>query len=85
MQNGHCKFGRTCKFDHPLPGPVSYGPSDIPIAPYMTMASSTSFSERSQMDPHSSSSVGLMFPQGQTSSSGEVQLSGQSQSSPQTR
>ncbi|KAI7751430.1 hypothetical protein M8C21_008223 [Ambrosia artemisiifolia] len=87
MQNGHCKFGRTCKFDHPLPGAASYGPSesDIPIAPYMTMASSGSLSERSIMDPHSSSSVGLMFPQGQTSSTGEVQLSGQSQSSPQTR
>ncbi|XP_071719909.1 zinc finger CCCH domain-containing protein 58-like [Rutidosis leptorrhynchoides] len=86
MQNGHCKFGRTCKFDHPIPGgAVSYGPTDIPIAPYMTMAPSGSFPERSNLDPHSSSSVGLMFPHGQPGSSGDMQLSSQSQSSPQTR
>ncbi|KAJ9543005.1 hypothetical protein OSB04_022712 [Centaurea solstitialis] len=87
MQNGHCKFGRTCKFDHPLPGAVSYGTSDIPIAPYMlgsAVAPSVSFSERSKMDPHSSSSVGLMFGQtGQSGPAGDVQIS--SQSSPQTR
>lgn len=89
MQNGHCKFGRTCKFDHPLPGAaVSYGPSDIPIAPYMTITPSVSFSERST---HSSTSVGgLMFPPGQTGSTGDVQqlssqTQSQSQSSPQTR
>lgn len=78
MQNGHCKFGRTCKFDHPLPGAVSYGgPSDIPMA--------IPIAERSKMDthPHSSSSVGLMFPQGQSGPSGDVQISGQT--SPQTR
>nr|XP_043609327.1 zinc finger CCCH domain-containing protein 32 [Erigeron canadensis] len=86
MQNGHCKFGRTCKFDHPLPaGELGYGPSEIPIAPYMTMAPSGSYSERSKVDPHSSSSVGLMYPQGQPGSSGDMQLSSQSQSSPQTR
>ncbi|KAI3676488.1 hypothetical protein L1987_86098 [Smallanthus sonchifolius] len=83
LQNGHCKFRRTCKFDHPLAGAISYGPSDIP---YMTMAHSGSFSQWSKMDPHSSSRpVGLMFPQGQTGSTGSVWLSSQSQSSPQTR
>lgn len=75
MQNGHCKFGRTCKFDHPLPGAVTYGgPSELPIP---TIPASISFSERSKMD--------TMFTQGQTQtgSSPEVQISGQT--SPQTR
>lgn len=53
MQNGHCKFGSTCKFDHPM---EAYSPSassliDIPIAPYTvgsllaTVAPSSSSSE----------------------------------------
>ncbi|CAJ1969093.1 unnamed protein product [Sphenostylis stenocarpa] len=38
LQNGHCKFGSTCKFDHPL-GSLSYSPSvssftDVPVTPY---------------------------------------------------
>lgn len=37
-QHGFCKFGPTCKFDHPM-GTLSYSPSvpslnDVPIAPY---------------------------------------------------
>lgn len=37
-QHGFCKFGPTCKFDHPM-GTLSYSPSassitDLPIAPY---------------------------------------------------
>ncbi|XP_058082196.1 zinc finger CCCH domain-containing protein 32-like isoform X3 [Magnolia sinica] len=37
-QNGICKFGPTCKFDHPM-GTLSYSPSasslaDMPVAPY---------------------------------------------------
>ncbi|THG05444.1 hypothetical protein TEA_001839 [Camellia sinensis var. sinensis] len=39
LQNGYCKFGRTCKFDHPM-GTVRYSPSassltDMSVAPYM--------------------------------------------------
>ncbi|MBA0802547.1 hypothetical protein Gohar_012829 [Gossypium harknessii] len=38
LQNGHCKFGSTCKFDHPM-GTMRYSPSvssliDMPVAPY---------------------------------------------------
>jgi len=38
LQNGHCKFGSTCKFDHPL-GSMRYSPSassliDVPVTPY---------------------------------------------------
>ncbi|OWM78021.1 hypothetical protein CDL15_Pgr018590 [Punica granatum] len=38
LQNGHCKFGSICKFDHPI-GPMRYNPSassliDVPVAPY---------------------------------------------------
>ncbi|CAJ1969091.1 unnamed protein product [Sphenostylis stenocarpa] len=38
LQNGHCKFGSTCKFDHPL-GSLSFSPSvssfiDVPVTPY---------------------------------------------------
>ncbi|CAH2041981.1 unnamed protein product [Thlaspi arvense] len=37
-QNGVCKFGPSCKFDHPMPT-LSYSPSasslaDMPIAPF---------------------------------------------------
>lgn len=37
-QRGICKFGPTCKFDHPM-GTLSYSPSasslaDMPVAPY---------------------------------------------------
>jgi hypothetical protein len=55
VQNGHCKFGSTCKFDHPVES-MRYSPSassliDIPIAPYpvgsllATLAPSSSSSE----------------------------------------
>lgn len=55
LQNGHCKFGSTCKFDHPL-GTMRYNPSasslvDMPVAPYpvgsllATLAPSTTSSE----------------------------------------
>lgn len=38
LQNGYCKFGSTCKFDHPM-GNMRYSPSassltDMPVAPY---------------------------------------------------
>ena len=38
LQNGHCKFGSTCKFDHPL-GSTRYTPwvssfIDVPVTPY---------------------------------------------------
>ncbi|XP_076952173.1 zinc finger CCCH domain-containing protein 32-like [Bidens hawaiensis] len=81
VKNGQCRFGRTCKFDHPVSSAVRYGPTDIPVAPYMTMAPSGSFSEWSKMDPHASSSGGLMFPLDQIGSTGGMQLSSQSQSS----
>jgi hypothetical protein len=37
-QHGFCKFGPTCKFDHPMSS-LSYNPSmssrtDVPVAPY---------------------------------------------------
>ena len=37
-QHGFCKFGPTCKFDHPV-GSLSYSPSvssltDMPVAPF---------------------------------------------------
>lgn len=55
LQNGHCKFGSTCKFDHPL-GTMRYSPSasslvDMPVAPYpvgsllATLAPSSTSSE----------------------------------------
>lgn len=55
LQNGHCKFGSTCKFDHPM-GAMRYSPSassliDMPVAPYpvgsllATLAPSSSSSE----------------------------------------
>ena len=39
LQNGHCKFGSTCKFDHSL-GSMRYSPSassliDVPVTPYL--------------------------------------------------
>lgn len=45
LQKGHCKFGRNCKFDHPM-GTVQDSPSassvtDIPVAPYMMLSSSS--------------------------------------------
>lgn len=54
-QNGVCKFGPSCKFDHPM-GTLSYSPSassltDMPVAPYPvgsyigTLAPSSSSSE----------------------------------------
>lgn len=61
MRNGYCKFGPTCKFDHPI-RTVRYSPSassltDIPVAPYMVGSSlatlAPSFSYAS-LDPHSS-------------------------------
>lgn len=38
LQNGRCKFGATCKFDHPM-GAMRYSPSassliETPVAPY---------------------------------------------------
>ncbi|KAF4382893.1 hypothetical protein G4B88_021676 [Cannabis sativa] len=55
LQNGHCKFGATCKFDHPL-GTMRYSPSassliDMPVTPYpvgsllATLAPSSTSSE----------------------------------------
>lgn len=55
LQNGHCKFGSTCKFDHPM-GTMRYNPSassliDMPVAPYpvgnllATLAPSSTSSE----------------------------------------
>ncbi|KAK9945475.1 hypothetical protein M0R45_010990 [Rubus argutus] len=54
LQNGHCKFGSSCKFDHPM-GTMRYSPSasslDMPVAPYPvgsllgTLAPSSSSSE----------------------------------------
>ena len=46
LQNGHCKFGRTCKFDHPV-GTIRYSPSassltDMPATPYMIGSSLSS-------------------------------------------
>lgn len=43
MQNGYCKFGPTCKFDHPV-GMMKYSPSasslaETPVAPYMGASS----------------------------------------------
>ncbi|KAI7979357.1 Zinc finger CCCH domain-containing protein 6 [Camellia lanceoleosa] len=80
LQNGYCKFGRTCKFDHPM-GTVRYSPSassltDMSVAPYMvgpslaTMAPLFSYSELrpefiSGSNPHSS----RMPSSGNTSSS----------------
>lgn len=54
-QHGVCKFGPTCKFDHPV-GTLSYSPSasslsDMPVAPYpigfsvVTLAPSSSSSD----------------------------------------
>lgn len=56
LQNGHCKFGSTCKFDHPLGSTMRYSPSassliDMPVTPYpvgsllSTLAPSTTSSE----------------------------------------
>lgn len=55
LQKGHCKFGRACKFDHPIIGTtVRYSPSassltNIPVAPPYALGSSIapsiSFSE----------------------------------------
>ncbi|THF93933.1 hypothetical protein TEA_017623 [Camellia sinensis var. sinensis] len=80
LQNGYCKFGHTCKFDHPM-GTGRYSPSassltDMSVAPYMvgpslaTMAPSFSYSELrpefiSGSNPHSS----RMPSSGNTSSS----------------
>lgn len=58
---GICKFGPTCKFDHPLGG-LPYSPSassltDMPVAPYpigsspTTLAPSSSSSETPQEAP----------------------------------
>lgn len=58
LQNGHCKFGSTCKFDHPM-GTMRYNPSassliDMPVTPYpvgsllATLAPSTTSSELRQ-------------------------------------
>lgn len=55
LQNGHCKFGATCKFDHPM-GTMRYSPSassliDMPVTPYpvgsllATLAPSSTSSE----------------------------------------
>lgn len=43
LQHGHCKFGSTCKFDHPI-GPMRYNPSassliDMPVTPYHPVGS----------------------------------------------
>lgn len=63
LQNGHCKFGSTCKFDHPV-GTMRYSPSassliDIPVAPYpvgsllATLAPSSTSSELSKKESYS--------------------------------
>lgn len=58
LQNGHCKFGSSCKFDHPM-GTMRYSPSasslDMPVAPYPvgsllgTLASSSSSELRPEL------------------------------------
>ena len=61
LQNGHCKFGSTCKFDHPV-GTMRYSPSpssliNMPVAPYpvgsllATLAPSSSSSSSSELRP----------------------------------
>lgn len=63
LQNGHCKFGSTCKFDHPI-GTMRYSPSassliDMPVAPYpvgsllATLAPSSTSSELSKKESYS--------------------------------
>ncbi len=54
---GICKFGPTCKFDHPLGG-LTYSPSasslaDMPVAPYPTGFSPTAVGASSSIEaPH---------------------------------
>ena len=63
LQNGHCKFGSTCKFDHPM-GTMRYSPSassliDMPVAPYpvgsllATLAPSSTSAELSKKESYS--------------------------------
>lgn len=96
MRNGYCKFGPTCKFDHPM-RTVRYSPSassltDVPVAPYMvgsslaTLAPSFSYAslDHSSRIPSSgntlNSSAGLIFSQTVSAPFSNVQLSGQSSS-----
>ena len=51
---GICKFGPTCKFDHPLGG-LTYSPSasslaDVPVAPYPIGSSPTTLAPSSSSD-----------------------------------
>ena len=88
LQNGHCKFGSTCKFDHPL-GSVSvrYSPSassliDMPVTPYpagsllSTLAPSTMSSEhRPELISGSRmDSFSTRLPSSENSSSSSVSL-----------
>ena len=52
---GICKFGPTCKFDHPLVGGLTYSPSasslsDMPVAPYPIGSSPTTLAPSSSSD-----------------------------------
>jgi hypothetical protein len=52
---GICKFGPTCKFDHPLVGGLTYSPSasslsDMPVAPYPIGSSPTTLAPSAATD-----------------------------------
>lgn len=72
-QHGVCKFGPTCKFDHPMGGTLSYSPSasslaDMPVAPYPV-----------------GSSLGTLAPSSSSSELRPELISGSSKDSPSTR
>jgi hypothetical protein len=61
---GICKFGPTCKFDHPLVGGLTYSPSasslsDMPVAPYPIGSSPTTLAPSSSSDAPLEGSVTL--------------------------
>ncbi|KAF8387889.1 hypothetical protein HHK36_026551 [Tetracentron sinense] len=83
-QHGVCKFGPTCKFDHPT-GTLSYSPSasslaDMPVAPYRigsslaTLAPSSSSSDlRSEfISGPNKDSFSIRMPSSENTSSGSV-------------
>lgn len=92
LQNGYCKFGPVCKFDHPV-GAIRYSPSassltDMPVAPYpigRSLASMAPSSSSLDVRPRFvsgpnrdfSNPVGVRFSQTRSVSLSEAQLSGQ--------
>ena len=81
-QHGVCKFGPTCKFDHPV-GTLSYSPSasslsDMPVAPYpigfsvATLAPSSSSSDLRHEFISSKESFSSQMPLFDNTSSGSV-------------